>query len=87
MWGERLDLYVGIYGSGRSSGGPRAVVRGIREAIVVALLRTVISGGCVAVCPGMDSIGGARGGGIVEGWGRIYRGGGVGVARVDGTIS
>ena len=60
----------------------------IGEGIVVGLLRTVIGRGGVAVCPGMDSIGGTRGDTVVEARRGIGRGGRVVVVtRVQGTIS
>jgi hypothetical protein len=77
----------GIDGTGGSSGGPGAVVGRIRQCVVVGLLRTVIGRRGVAVGPGMDGIRGARGDGVVEGWGRVCGGGRVVVARIDGTIS
>jgi len=86
MGRERLRLDVGIYGSCRTGGGPRAVVGRIGESVVVGLLRTVIIGRSVAVCPGMDGIGGTRGDGIMEGGRRVGRGR-VAVTRVNGTIS
>ena len=54
---------------------------------LLGLLQVVIGRRGVAVGPGMDGICGARGDGIVEGWGRVCGGGRVVVARIDGTIS
>ena len=87
MGRERLNVNGRVDDPCGSGGGSRAVVRRIREAIVVTLLRTVIGGGGVAVCPGVDGIRGARGGGVMEGWRGVGGGRGVVVARVEGTIS
>lgn len=63
------------------------MVRRIGEAVLMGLLGTVIGRRGVAVCPGMDSIGGARGNRVVEGRRRIGGGSRVVVTRVNGTIS
>ena len=78
--GERLNLPGGINDPCGSSRRSRTVVRRIGEAIIMALLGTVIGRGCFAVGPGVD---GVRRVGVVEGWGRVGRAGCVVVTRVE----
>jgi len=82
--GEGLNLHGGVDNPCGSCRRSRAVVRRIGEAVVVALLRTVIGRGGVAVGPGVDSV---RGAGVVEVWGGVGRADRVVVTRVEGTIS
>ena len=85
--GEGLNLDVGIGDTCGSGGGPGAVVGRIGESVIVRLLGTVIGRRGVAVCPGMDGVGGTRGGRVVEVGRGVCGGGRVVVTRVDGAIS
>jgi hypothetical protein len=77
----------GIDGAGGSGGGPGAVIRWVRQRIVVCLLRAVIGRRGVAVSPGMDSMQGPRGDEEEEGWRRVGGGERTVVVQIDGMTS